>query len=438
MSAGQAAAARRCVLAVAASAQGAIFGQPVGPEAPGYRRVVKRPMDLGTVAAGLQAGGYATTGAGNLLPRTCVALAAMCCAQQDAARPPCYHVLVTVPAGWSGCSTPLGHSQLPSAEGQQLECIQTQVYVSDRSCCCQRWRLMCRVFRCRRGVGGLRAGVGQLPGVQRRGVGPGLGRADCPGSTPEVLAQGQAAAAGRGCRCAMQSQRPCKFAASCTIFSALTIGFSAQHLDVQLRVVTGERVMSAGSAAGTKPNESPPAAGKRGKRSEAAAAEPAASPAATESASPKSARQQGGRRSGASAKTLKDSQKPDGATPQRPAEPNSAPAGSRPAGRRAVATPQGDRGTPTPDATRAAALGLQVKRQRIAAPSPEAADAKQPNAAVQQQEQPADSASSPAGRKSGNRRGGGRADTAAAAEQAEPRHTPAAEDAMPRRRSGRR
>jgi Bromodomain len=63
MSAGQAAAARRCVLAVAASAQGAIFGSPVGPEAPGYRRVVKRPMDLGTVAAKLQAGGYATTGA---------------------------------------------------------------------------------------------------------------------------------------------------------------------------------------------------------------------------------------------------------------------------------------------------------------------------------------------------------------------------------------
>ena len=84
-------------LAVAASAQGAIFGQPVGPEAPGYRRVVKRPMDLGSVAAKLQAGGYATTGAGNLRSRTCVASAAMCCAQQDAARLPWCHVLVTRP-----------------------------------------------------------------------------------------------------------------------------------------------------------------------------------------------------------------------------------------------------------------------------------------------------------------------------------------------------
>jgi hypothetical protein len=101
--------------------------------------------------------------------------------------------------------------------------------------------------------------------------------------------------------------------------------------------------------------------------------------------------------------------------------------------------PQGERSTPTPDATRAAALGLRVKRQRIAAPSPEAAaDAKQANTAVQQQEQPAGNASSPAARKSGKRRSGGRADTAAAAEQAVPRGTPAAEAAQPRRRSGRR
>jgi hypothetical protein len=283
-------------------------------------------------------------------------------------------------------------------------------------------------------VGGLRAGVGQLPGVQWRGVGPGLGGAVCTGSTPEILAQGQAAAAGRGCRCATLLQRPCNFAASCTIFSALTIGFSAQHLDVQLRVVTGERVMSAGSAAGTKPNESPPAAGKRG-RGEAAAANVAALPAATETASPKSAKQQGRRRSGASAQTLKDSQNPDDASPQRPAETAAAPAGSRAASRRAAAVPQGERSTPTPDAARAAALGLRVKRQRTAAPSPDtAADAKQPETAVQQ-EQSTGNVDGLNKRKSGNRRSGGRADAAAAAEEAEPRGTPAVE---PRRRSGRR
>lgn len=62
MSAGQTAAAHRCVLGIAESPQGAIFGRPVGPEAPGYRRVVRRPMDLGTVAARLQDGGYTTTG----------------------------------------------------------------------------------------------------------------------------------------------------------------------------------------------------------------------------------------------------------------------------------------------------------------------------------------------------------------------------------------
>lgn len=49
-------------MAVADSAEGRIFAHPVGPEAPGYRREIRRPMDLGTVADKLLRGAYTTPG----------------------------------------------------------------------------------------------------------------------------------------------------------------------------------------------------------------------------------------------------------------------------------------------------------------------------------------------------------------------------------------
>ncbi len=59
----QAAAACKAVLAVVAQPAGAVFAAPVGKEAPGYRREIKRPMDLGTISQRLQQGAYKTPGA---------------------------------------------------------------------------------------------------------------------------------------------------------------------------------------------------------------------------------------------------------------------------------------------------------------------------------------------------------------------------------------
>ena len=38
------------------------FAEPVPPDTPGYAKVIRKPMDLGTIAANLEAGSYQTLG----------------------------------------------------------------------------------------------------------------------------------------------------------------------------------------------------------------------------------------------------------------------------------------------------------------------------------------------------------------------------------------
>ena len=60
----QAVAALATVRRVARSKAGALFAQPVTEEqAPGYHAVIRRPMDLGTLAERLEAGRYKSLGA---------------------------------------------------------------------------------------------------------------------------------------------------------------------------------------------------------------------------------------------------------------------------------------------------------------------------------------------------------------------------------------
>lgn len=59
----QLAAALKLVKAIAKSDAGAIFAAPVTlDDAPDYFDIVKKPMDLGTIAAQLQAGAYSNAG----------------------------------------------------------------------------------------------------------------------------------------------------------------------------------------------------------------------------------------------------------------------------------------------------------------------------------------------------------------------------------------
>lgn len=102
MSGDQALAARRAVLAVAESPKGAIFSSPVGPEAPGYRRVVKRLMDLGTIAAKLQSGAYTTTGQllANLTRQCCTQSLSRFWLRHVAERPMDLGTTAAKAAGW--------------------------------------------------------------------------------------------------------------------------------------------------------------------------------------------------------------------------------------------------------------------------------------------------------------------------------------------------
>lgn len=60
----QAAAALAAISRVARSKVGVLFAQPVTEEeAPGYHAVIRRPMDLGTIAQRLETGRYKSLGA---------------------------------------------------------------------------------------------------------------------------------------------------------------------------------------------------------------------------------------------------------------------------------------------------------------------------------------------------------------------------------------
>jgi hypothetical protein len=60
----EAAAVLRVVRRVARSKVGAPFSAPVSEQdVPGYRSVIRRPMDLGTIAQRLETGFYASIGA---------------------------------------------------------------------------------------------------------------------------------------------------------------------------------------------------------------------------------------------------------------------------------------------------------------------------------------------------------------------------------------